>query len=78
MEINGPVLLASSSPPPQADTNNHLLRRLDLNIGRVLTVAGSPSQASGFADGLGSVSSFFKPAGLAMDSSGTFVIIVRC
>ena len=60
-----------------ADRNNHLLRRLNVASGVVATVAGDPTLLHGFANGVGTFSSFYYPAGASMNAAGTFAIIVR-
>jgi len=83
------VLFAPPTPtadsplaPPQADFGNHILRRVDLTSGLVTTLAGNVSGTvgsdnKGYADGQGSAASFYSPIGVAVDSAGTFAIVVR-
>lgn len=56
-----------------ADTDNHLIRRIDLATGAVTTVAGSPGQ-SGRSDGVGAAARFNQPASVAYARSGTFAV----
>lgn len=68
------VGLDSSVPPPmQADTNNNLLRRVNLTSGLVTTLAGS---SPGYADGVGAAANFNNPWSVAVDSAGTFAVVV--
>ena len=65
----------------QADSGNNLLRLVNLTTGTVTTLAGNPATAPypgnyGHADGAGTVASFFYPYAVAMDSAGTFAIVV--
>ena len=55
-----------------ADTNNHCIRRIDLN-GNVTTFAGSPS-AQGHLDGPRQSATFDRPTGLAADSTGNLYV----
>lgn len=61
----------------QAEFYNHAIRLVDVASGLVTTLAGSPSQTSGHADGVGAAASFYNPRGVAMDAAGTFVVVVR-
>jgi hypothetical protein len=68
--------------PPQADSNNHLLRRVNLTTGLVTTLAGRISGSIGSnnfgnADGIGTAASFNLPWGVAIDSAGTVLVVVR-
>lgn len=56
-----------------ADTDNNLIRALDLNGGTVSTVAGNPNQ-SGFTDGIGAAATFNKPKDLKMDGEGNLYV----
>lgn len=60
----------------QADTGNHLLRRLNISQGLVTTIAGDLSNNYGYADGQGRAASFYDPYDVAMDAAGTFVVVV--
>lgn len=61
----------------QADSNNHLLRRVNLTSDLVTTLAGSSSRALGRADGVGTLASFYTPSDVAVDSTGLFAVVVR-
>ncbi len=50
-----------------ADTAGHTIRRIDLAVGRVTTIAGSPGVA-GSADGRGPQARFNRPIGLALQT----------
>ena len=71
---------AASAPhspaPAQVDTANHLLRRVNVSSGAVTTLAGSPTQSSGHADGVGTAASFYYPYFVALDSAGAVAIVV--
>ena len=64
-----------------ADTDNHLIRRLDPTTGDVSTVAGT---TQGFADGLASEAKFSHPTGIALfhdwtgqySSAGETILVV--
>jgi len=53
-----------------ADTDNHVIRKIE--DGQVTTLAGTGEP--GFADGNGSEAMFNKPSGLAMDSQGRLIV----
>ena len=59
----------------QADRDNHLVRRIDLSLGLVSTLAGT-SGVSGSANGAGTAALFFRPSGVAMDAAGTVALVV--
>ena len=65
------------------DSQNSLLRRVNLSSGLVTTLAGNITGGSvgsnnqGHADGLGTSASFKFPVGVAVDSTGSVAIIVR-
>lgn len=69
--------------PPQADSFNNALRRVNLSSGFVTTVGGNLNLSSGppvnygHSDGVGTAASFYYPSDIAMDSIGSFAIIVR-
>ena len=49
-----------------SDTNNHVIRRIDLSTNKVDTLCGTPT-TKGFKDGIGSESQFNSPTGLALN-----------
>ena len=62
-----------------ADTDNHLIRQIDLSSGSVSTLAGAAHPAAGEnafgqADGSGTAARFYSPSGLAIDASGTVYV----
>lgn len=57
-----------------ADTDNNLLRRVDLASGAVTTLAGAPGQA-GAADGVGPNARFAAPASVSLPISPTFALV---
>ncbi len=59
----------------QAEEFNHRIRRIDMAIGTVTTLAGRAG-SSGYTDGLGSAATFNSPLGVAMDSMGATAIVV--
>ena len=59
----------------QADTGNHLIRRVDISTGTVTTLAGFDG-ILGSANGLGTLSSFYQPQAVDMDAAGTVALVV--
>lgn len=51
-----------------ADTGTHTVRRIDLAVGHVTTIAGMPGQP-GSADGMGASARFSSPIGIALEDS---------
>lgn len=72
---SGVALDATGSFAIIVDSDNNLVRQLNLNGGIVTTVAGSIHK--GYSDGFGTTASFKFPSNVAMDSAGRFAIIVR-
>jgi hypothetical protein len=60
----------------QTDSQNQLLRRVDLLTASVTTVAGTAGRV-GTTDGVGTNAKFYYPYGLTFDSSGAGVLVVR-
>lgn len=66
----------------QADTQNHLIRYVNLRSGLVTTLAGNvalsggPPSNYGHADGDGTSASFYSPTGAALDAAGGGVFVV--
>jgi sugar lactone lactonase YvrE len=56
-----------------ADTENHTIRKIDVQTGSVTTVAGLAGQP-GAVDGTGTEARFREPEGLALDASGNLYI----
>lgn len=54
-----------------ADSNNNLIRRIDISTGAVSTIAGSGS--AGRSDGAGTSSTFSLPMGITTDGANLFV-----
>lgn len=76
--LPGPYLV---EPLLQADYSSHLLRRINLSSYLVTTLAGSTSgivglSNSGHADGVGKNASFWYPLSVAVDTPGTFAVVV--
>jgi len=67
----GGVALDASGNIYVADTGNNLIRRVS-PLGVVTTIAGSGTP--GTADGTGTGAQFNNPTGIAVDSSGNFII----
>ena len=61
--------------PIQADTNSHIIRRIDISSGLVATLAGT-SGMTGYIDGPGTVALFRSPMGVAIGANGTFALVV--
>jgi hypothetical protein len=58
-----------------ADTGNHLIRRIDIEYGRVITIAGVPG-TPGLLDGDGRKALFKQPTSLGIDQkSGTLYVL---
>lgn len=58
-----------------ADAGNNVVRVITgVLLHTVRTLAGSPTQLQGYADGLGSSASFYFPSGLAVDETGTIFV----
>lgn len=71
----------SHSPPLtvtclQGDSGNNMIRRINLTDNSVTTLAGSPTQAAGHADGVGTLATFYAPASVALDDAVTYAILV--
>jgi hypothetical protein len=61
---------------PQADHTNHLVRLLTISSGTVTTFAGQLGVSS-YSDGVGTAATFFNPGDVALNSAGTFGLVVR-
>jgi sugar lactone lactonase YvrE len=57
-----------------ADTDNHLIRRIDIVTASVSTLAGT-SGSYGFTNGVGIISQFNKPLGVAISADGTYALV---
>jgi hypothetical protein len=79
--FNSPMGLALSEIPGQepvlyvSDTNNHVLRRLDVATGRVSTLAGVVGDA-GLRDGPSSRALFNNPMSLGVDAEGKNLFVL--
>lgn len=79
LRFQDPAAVLLCLTPLQTEYGNHLLRRINLSSGLVMTLAGGgrPSNKYGHADGTGTAASFYAPHGVALDGPGTFAIVVR-
>lgn len=57
-----------------ADTQNHLIRKINVTSGQVTTVAGSYGASPGLLDGQGTSAKFNLPTGLVVDASGNIFV----
>ena len=57
-----------------SDAGAHIIRRVDLNLGEVLTIAGQVNEP-GSQDGLLDESSFNEPLGLSLDEQGYLYVV---
>jgi len=57
-----------------ADLSNQSIRKIVVSTGAVTTLAGSPNNGCGYADGTGTAASFCNPEGVAVDSSGNVYV----
>ena len=64
--------------PPQSDSGNNALRRLDIATRTVSLLAGSSASpgAAGSQDGVGTSARFRSPNCMTMDSAASFILIV--
>ena len=58
-----------------ADSLNHRIRQVNVTSGVVTTLAGNGTRA--FADGMGTMATFYEPYGVAADSSGNLMSLIR-
>jgi sugar lactone lactonase YvrE len=56
-----------------ADMNNNKIRKIVIASGVVTTLAGSPANAAGTADGAGSTATFDTPSGITTDGTNLYV-----
>jgi hypothetical protein len=76
------LLLPCTRLPPvhlcvQVDQYNCLIRAIDVTSASVTTLAGRQGMSAPFADGVGTFATFNFPSGVAVDSRGTFAVVVR-
>lgn len=71
---HGVALSADRTTLYIADTDNDVIRSLDIATGQVSTLAGQPGVA-GHADGAGAYAIFCRPFGLALDPTGANLYI---
>jgi hypothetical protein len=60
----------------QGDRDNNLIRMIDVSSRAISTVAGRLGVSAPFSDGSGTDATFNLPHGIAIDSSGSFAIVV--
>lgn len=61
-----------------ADTYNHLIRRITISSGAVVTLAGQGG-VTGISNGLGTVATFYNPFGISyLDAAGGVAVVVSC
>lgn len=60
----------------KADSSNCAIRSINLTTNTVTTVAGSPPYTCGSDDGVGTGATFNYPSGVAVNSAGTFAVVV--
>lgn len=74
--FNGPtdVKIAGDSALYVSDTENHLIRKIDLNTTEVSTVAGMLN-VGGFQDGVGTNAAFRLPKGIAITADKTTLFV---
>lgn len=70
---NGIAMNALGTIVLVADTDSHVIRRIDVSSRSVTTLAGSSS--NGGADGVGSLAEFKRPYGIAMDALGSSALV---
>lgn len=70
----GVALSADGTIGLVADTDNHVIRRIDPATGAVTTIAGSPGQP-GSVDGVGNAARFNQPARIAIARSNSFALV---
>ncbi len=56
-----------------ADTNNHIIRKIDISTGMVLTLAGTAGVAGSTDGGIGLFSQFSSPYGITTDGTNLYV-----
>ena len=59
----------------QADYDNHLIRHIVI-LSRLVTTLAGQAGLSGTVDGIGTAAMFNIPSGIAMDVTGTFLLVV--
>jgi sugar lactone lactonase YvrE len=74
--LNGPsgVAVDSSGNLYIADTNNNLIRKVDLSTGILTTFGGTGASAFSGDGGVATAAGFYKPQGLYLDSSGNLFV----
>jgi len=68
------IALDSSGNLYIADTDNNLIRVLDLTTNTVSTLAGGGPNGAGLVDGIGTAAEFNKPKSMRMDAAGNLYV----
>jgi DNA-binding beta-propeller fold protein YncE len=75
--FNFPIVVAISADGTYAlvgDTSNHLIRKINMATASVSTLAGT-SGSAGSTNGVGTMSQFNEPRGLAISADGTYALV---
>jgi sugar lactone lactonase YvrE len=70
----GGIALDPSGKLYVSDTENNLIRAVDLTTGVVSTLAGGGPSVSALTDGIGTAAAFWRPKALRIDASGTLYV----
>jgi DNA-binding beta-propeller fold protein YncE len=76
-QFNNPVGVAISADGTSAlvaDFRNHLIRRINITTASVSTLAGT-SGSTGSTNGVGTISQFYYPTGVAISADGTYALV---
>jgi hypothetical protein len=60
----------------QSDTDNFLIRAINVSSGAVVHVAGQLGSPIPFSNGIGTTATFNKPYGIAVSGDGTIILVV--
>jgi sugar lactone lactonase YvrE len=73
LNVPSAIALAPDGSLVFAESGSHTIKRIELQSGRVATIAGTENQ-SGFADGTASAALFNAPVGVAVSPDGTIFV----
>lgn len=73
LNVPSAIALAPDGALVVAETGSHTIKRVELQSGRVVVIAGTENKA-GFADGNGVAALFNAPVGVAVASDGTIFV----